>query len=164
MLKMANQEYLPDFTVGIERMTAPMGDFSGWSLSAGITLPFMPWSSGKISAQADEASSVIEQAQASYRASRAMVAGNIRDMYYKADAARVKLINFRKTILPQTDQALEAGVAGYQNGTTDFLMLLDSYRTRTQLRKEYFMTRMEFDVAVADLEREAGTINPDAHK
>ena len=93
-----------------------------------------------------------------------MVAGNIKDMYYKADAAREKLQNFKKTILPQTDQALEAGVKGYQNGTTDFLMLLDSYRTRTQLRKEYFMTRMEFDVAVADLEREVGVMNLASHQ
>lgn len=159
MLRMAKQEYLPDITFGIERMTSPMGDFSAWSLSAGITLPFMPWSVGKINAQADEASSVIEQAQASYRASRAMITGNIRDMYYKADAARVKLANFQQTILPQTDQAIEAGVRGYQNGTTDFLMLLDSYRTRTELRKDYFMTRMGFDQALADLEREVGVIN-----
>ncbi|MBI5021749.1 MAG: TolC family protein [Ignavibacteriales bacterium] len=157
MLSMAKQEYLPDFKFGIERMTEPMGSFTGWSVSAGITLPFAPWTLGKASTRVDEANAAIIKSNASYTSTRNMVASNVKDLYYKASGAKKQLDIFNSEILPQAKQSVQASLTAYQTGTTDFLMLIDAYRTLVNLSKEYFMTRMQFEQAIAELEREAGT-------
>ena len=159
MLSMAKQEYLPDFKFGIERMTEPMGPFTGWSVSAGVTLPFAPWTLGKASARIDEADAAIIKSNASYTATRNMVASNIKDLYYKASGAKQQLDVYNSEILPQAKQSVQASLTAYQTGTTDFLMLIDAYRTLVNLSKEYFMTRMQFEQTVAALEREVGTQN-----
>ena len=155
-LSLAKQEYVPDFKVGIERVTSPIDGFNGWSITAGITLPFAPWTLGKASARAEEASAAIKRTTATYNASRNMVLSNVRDLYYKAAAGKRQLDMFRTVIIPQAEQSLSASRTAYQTGTTDFLMLIDSYRTLVMLTKEYFMTRMQFEQTVASLERAVG--------
>ncbi|HTK83367.1 MAG TPA: TolC family protein [Bacteroidota bacterium] len=155
-LSLAGKEYIPDFTIGIERVTSPVDGFSGWSVSAGITLPFAPWTLGKASARKDEASAEILKSQASYRASQAMVKASVRDHYYQVVAAKEQLDNYRTVILPQAEQSLTASRTAYQTGTTNFLMLIDAYRSLVMLTKEYFMTRMQFEQHVASLERAVG--------
>jgi outer membrane protein, heavy metal efflux system len=159
MLSMAKQEYLPDFKFGIERMTEPMGSFTGWSVSAGITIPFAPWTLGKASARVDEANAAINKSNASYSATRNMVANNIKDLYYKASGAKKQLDIYNSEILPQAKQSVQASLTAYQTGTTDFLMLIDAYRTLVSISKEYFMTRMQFEQTLAELEHEVGTQN-----
>ena len=157
MLSMAKQEYLPDFKFGIERMTEPMGSFTGWSISAGITIPFAPWTLGKAGARVDEANAAIIRSNASYTSTRNMVSSNIKDLYYKIQSLNQQLDIYNSSILPQTKQSIQASLTSYQTGTTDFLMLIDAYRTLVNLSKEYFMTRMQFEQNVAELEREVGT-------
>jgi len=55
-------------------------------------------------------------------------------------------------ILPEAQRSLEASVIAYQTGRTDFLMLLDAYRTLVDLRMEYVMLRMQFEQSIAELE------------
>jgi cobalt-zinc-cadmium efflux system outer membrane protein len=159
MLTMAKQEYLPDFKFGIERMTEPMGPFTGWSVSAGITLPFAPWTLGKASARVDEANAAIIRSNASYSATRNMVASNVKDLYYRASGAKKQLDIYNSDILPQAKQSVQANLTAYQTGRTDFLMLIDAYRTLVNISKEYFMTRMQFEQTIAELEHEVGTQN-----
>lgn len=156
MLSRARQQYYPDFRLGLEHVSYPVLGGTSWSISAGITLPFMPWSLGKNSSQVDETVASIDKSRELYRSDRQMVANNIRDLYYKADAAKKQLDSYRSGILPQARQSLSASLTAYQNGKTDFLMLVDSYRTQVNLTKEYFMARMQFEQAVAGIEREIG--------
>ena len=81
---------------------------------------------------------------------------SVRDFYYKASASNRQLDTYRTSIIPQARQALSASRTAYQTGTTDFLMLIDTYRTVVMLTKEYFMTRMRFEQAFASLERAVG--------
>ena len=156
MRSMAKQEYLPDFKVGLERMTSPLDGFSGWSVTAGITLPFAPWTLGKANARVEEADAGIQRATFTYAASRNMVRSRIKDLYSKIIAEHQQLESFRTGIIPQARQSLNVSLNAYQTGKTDFLMLIDAYRTLVNLTKDYFMTRMEFEQSIAELEREVG--------
>jgi outer membrane protein, heavy metal efflux system len=156
MLSLAKKQYYPDFRVGLEHLYSPVDGMTSWSISAGITLPFAPWSLGKTDARKEEATASIDKSRAIYQANRQMVAGNIRDLYYRADAAKKQLDSYQRGILPQARQSLNASLTAYQNGTTDFLMLMDAYRTQVSLTKEYFMARMQFEQAVTGIEREIG--------
>lgn len=161
MHSMARQEYLPDFTFGLERITEPMGSLKGWSISAGITIPFAPWTLTKASARVEEARAEVDRSSALYASSSAMVRGSVRDLFYKAVSAKRRLDLFQGTIMAQARQSAVANLAAYKTGSTDFLMLIDSYRTLVSLTKEYNMTRMEFEQTMAELERVTGSSSKD---
>ncbi len=156
MLSLAKNEYLPDFRIGVEYVTVPVGDFRGWSVSAGITLPFAPWTIGRAASKVEEASADVDASRATLRASRAMVLSNVRDLYFKAESAKRRFDMYRTAILPQARQSLNASLTAYQNGNTDFLMVIDAYRVFAELSSESLMSRTQFEQTVAELEREVG--------
>lgn len=156
MLSLSKREYLPDIKLGVQYVTVPVGDFRGWGISAGITLPFAPWTLGKASSRVEEAAATISKSSAALNASRNMVMSNVRDLYFKAQSARRQLDSYRTVILPQAQQSLKASMTAYQNGRTDFLMLVDAYRTLVELSMESLMARMQFEQAVSELERQVG--------
>ena len=157
MLTLAKQEYIPDLKLGLEYVTSPIDGFNGWSVRAVITLPFAPWTLAKSNGRVDEASASIRRASTTFSASRNMVLASVRDLFFKAQSYKQQLDAYRREIIPQVDQSVRASIAGYQTGTTDFLMLIDAYRTRVATTREYFMSRMKFEQTVADLEKEVGT-------
>jgi cobalt-zinc-cadmium efflux system outer membrane protein len=159
MESLAKKEYIPDFRVGLERMTAPAGNFQGWSVSVGITLPFAPWTLGRTQSGVEEAAAKIKEAHSSYHSTRAMVMGNVRDLYYKATAIKQRLDTYRFSILPETGQSLAGSLTEYQTGVTNFFELIDAYRSKVNATREYYMTRMEFEQTVAMLEQEVGAQN-----
>ncbi|MBS4027368.1 MAG: TolC family protein [Ignavibacteriales bacterium] len=164
MLSMAKLEYYPDFKVGLRYDNSPMTGFNGWSVSAGITLPFALWTKGKVDAQVEEANIFIDKANSQLTSTRNMIFSNIKSLYYKAQVYKQQLNTYQTIILPQARQSLDASLTAYQNGKTDFLMLLDSYRSLVDLTKMYFMLRMNFEQTNAELDKEVGYQNVAAIK
>lgn len=156
MVSLSKQEFLPDFRFGVGYMTNPMADFRGWSVSAGVTLPFAPWTLGKASGRVEESEAGVLRARASYDATRNMVIARVRDLYARAQSTRAQLERYTVSILPRAEQSLQSSLSAYQTGQTDFLMLIDAYRTLVELSMESIMIRMQFEHAVAALEREVG--------
>jgi outer membrane protein TolC len=158
-VSLAEREYLPDFRFSVQYVTAPAGDFRGWSVGAGLTLPFAPWTLGKASGRVEEAEATKRESQFEYDAVRNMVRAEVRDLYYRVQAARLQLDRYREEILPQARQALQAGVASYQSGGGDLLMLIDTYRTEVGIASEALMARVRFEQSLAGLERAVGRMN-----
>jgi outer membrane protein TolC len=156
MLSLSKREFLPDLKLGVQYVTAPMGDFRGWSIIAGVSLPFAPWTLGKANSRIDEATATISKSSATLNASRNMVLSNVKDMYFKVQSSKQQIESYITVILPQARQSLKASITAYQNARTDFLMLIDAYRTLVELSMESLMVRMQFEQAVAELERQVG--------
>lgn len=159
ILSLSKSEYLPDFKIAVQYMTAPTGDFRGWAVSAGISLPFAPWTLSKAGARVDEATATVAKSAETFNASRNMVLSNIAATYAKVQSARQQLDSYRTIILPQAQMSLKASMTAYQTGGTDFLMLIDAYRTLVDLSMESLMIRMQFEQGVAELERQVGVQN-----
>lgn len=156
MLSLAKKEYLPDFKFGLEYKTNPNGDFKGWGVSAGITLPFAPWTIGRAGAKVEEASIGIDRSRQTLANTRNMIRSNITDLYVKAQSFKQQLENYTTVIVPQSEQVLRASLIAYQTGKTDFLMFIDSYRMLVELSMEKLMLRMQFEQTIAQLKREVG--------
>ena len=159
MLSLTKREYLPDLKLAVQYVRIPETDFRGWSLIAGISIPFAPWTLGKAGGRVEEATETVNRNLAAFRASRAMVLAGVRDLYYRAQGEKRQMEMYRGTILPQARQSFQASLIGYQTGKTDFLMLLDSHRTLVDLTLESLMARMQFEQSVAELERTVGVEN-----
>ncbi len=157
MLSLAKKEYLPNFKLGLEYVTMPLNsDFKAWTVSAGVTLPFMPWSLGRTSAKVEETTIGIDKARETLNNSRNMVRSNISELYFKAGSFKKQLENYSTVIVPQSQQALRASMMAYQTGKTDFLMLIDSYRMLVELSMEKLMLRMQFEQTIAEMKRAVG--------
>jgi outer membrane protein TolC len=156
MLSLAKKEYLPDLTIGVEYVTTPISDFTGWSIRAGISLPFAPWTLPGAHAREEEASVSISMAEETLNHSRNMVLSIVSDLYFKAESYKEQLSNYSNGIVPQSKQALQASLMAYQTGRTDFLMLVDSYRTLVELSMDELMLRMQFEQTIAELKRAIG--------
>jgi outer membrane protein TolC len=153
---LSRQALVPDLRLGVEYMTSPMDEMRSWSLSVGLTLPFAPWSLGSAASERDEADARLRKAMAGYEEARAMVLAEVRTKYREAESERRQLGTFRDALVPQSQQTLESVLTAYQNGRSEFMMVLESYRTVTNVTVEYFMTRMRFEQAVVALQRAVG--------
>jgi cobalt-zinc-cadmium efflux system outer membrane protein len=159
MLSLAQQEWLPEFRFGIERVITPMTDFRGWSVSLGMSIPFAPWSHASVSAAEEEASAGLEKANVEYHAEMLRVSTAVKESYLKAGTTRRRLTTLRDLILPRAEQSLRASLASYETGQSDALELIDAYRTNVGFTREYFMARLELEQTISELEMEVG-INP----
>ncbi len=156
LLSAAKQEYIPDLRIGLQYMTAPLTGFNGWTVTAGITLPFAPWALGARSAKIDESEAGISRAAAALAASRAMVRAEMRDRYSRAVADKHQVEVYRTAMLPRAEGALRSALAAYRSGRGDLLMVLDSCRMLSDLTMEALMLRMDFARSIAGLEQEIG--------
>ena len=156
MVSMAKQEYIPDLTFGIERVTMPMGGMNSWSVTAGITLPFAPWTLFGRAAKVDEANAERTMRTSMLRSSQVMAVSDVRDADAAMRAAAIKVQTFEMSILPNLRQSLESALTEYQTGRTSFLMLLDSYRMYAEMQMDAVSARMDFERESARLARLAG--------
>ncbi|HXG00311.1 MAG TPA: TolC family protein, partial [Bacteroidota bacterium] len=156
MVALAKREYLPDITLGIEYVTRPGTRLNAWSVSAGISIPFMPWGITRVGARVEETTIAIEKARQTLINARSMVRSNILMLYAKAQGLQQQLDNFTNVIVPQSERSLQASLIAYQTGKADYIMLIDAYRMLVELSMEKLMLRMQFEQAVAELKREVG--------
>jgi outer membrane protein TolC len=156
-LDLMKQEYLPDFKLSLEYVRMPVLMENRWSVSAGITIPFAPWTLSKASSRVQEATEDRLSLAATFEASKRMVEAQVKDNYAKVIAYQYEMNAYEKTILPQTDQSLQSLLREYQTNQTSFLMLLDSYRMYQDAEMEAAMARMKYEEALASLERSIGS-------
>ncbi|MFH0990905.1 MAG: TolC family protein [bacterium] len=159
MVSMARQEYIPDFKISVERVTQPMIGMNSWSVMAGITLPFAPWSLAKTSARVQEARADRSMRQSMLQANRTMVEASIRESFARVKAYETQVQSFDQTILPQSRQSLLSSLGEYQGGRTSYLMLLDAFRMNQEMRMEAVMTRMNYEKEYANLQRQVGVVD-----
>ncbi|MBU2636638.1 MAG: TolC family protein [Bacteroidetes bacterium] len=156
MHKLATLEYLPDFKVGVEYVSSPITGFRGWSLLAGVSLPFSFWTLGKANARVEEASANILKSTAMYKDERNMLLSKVREYFAKSNSLKSQWELYQNNIIPLAERTLQVTLTNYQTGQTDFLMLLDAYRMLVMEKMEQIMTRMKFEQTLADLEKEIG--------
>ncbi len=156
MLRLNRQEYLPNFTVGIERMTMPGSGMGNWAVSAGISLPFAPWTLNKASARVQEAQARRGVMESMFASTRTMIAARVREAYAAVKAWERRASSYEMDILPKTERSLRLLMTEYQTGVTSYLMLIDGFRIYQEMAMDNIMARVRYEQAVAALEREVG--------
>ncbi|GJQ20629.1 MAG: hypothetical protein HBSIN02_09840 [Bacteroidia bacterium] len=159
MVSKAKQEYLPDLSFSVEFMDFAVPPRSRWTVSAGITLPFMPWTLGKASARVEESQAELSRTEALFRASKNRVIAEIHDAYARQSAAYTLAYAYEAELVPRARQSFQTTLSEYQSGRSSYLTLMDSYKTYQNVRMAAAMARMEYAQALADLEFQTGVID-----
>ncbi len=150
------KEYIPDFKFSLEYVRMPALMENRWSISAGITLPFAPWTAAKTSSRVEEAEADQLMLSSTFEASKNTVQNQIRSEYAALQALKKELRSLQETILPQINQSLQLLLTEYENGKTSYLMVLDGYRMHNETQLEIAMAKMNYKQTLAALEREVG--------
>ncbi len=153
---LAKQQYLPDFKFAVEYVTSPLDGFRGWTAMVGMSLPFSFWTLGKQSGRIDETAADIEVKRAVLNNSKNMVLFSVKEALVKVQTTSRLVDLYRTVVLPQAEQSLQATVAAYQTKQTDFLSLIDNYRTLQSFKLEYYTAIVDYAKSLTDLERAVG--------
>jgi outer membrane protein TolC len=157
-ISLMKQEYIPDFKLSFEYVTYPGQMRSTWTAMAGVSIPFAPWTLSKTSARVQEATSEEAMRRSMFRATSNMLTSLVRDSYAKVKSLEIKVQSFTTSILPQTEQSLNATLTEYRTGRSSFLMLLDTYKMYQEIKMESAMARMKYEQGIADLEHQVGVV------
>jgi len=150
------KEFLPDFKFALEYVRMPVLMENRWSVSAGITLPFAPWTSAKNSSKIQEAEAEELMQSSMYTASKNANENEIRSGYASLQAIGKQMLAIQNSILPQLRQSIQLLLTEYETGKTSYLMLLDGYRMYNDMQLEYAMAIMNYQETLASLERSVG--------
>ena len=151
-LNLARKNYYPDTTLnaGYYNMGSmpPM-----YMFRADMRVPI--YRRKQHAAESEQADGVVE-ARRTYEASSQTLLYRIADDYSIAESAAKLIDIYDKTILPQARYAVDSSLASYENGTTDFLNVLNNYMAVFDAEMTYHEQMQEFHLALSRLEELTG--------
>lgn len=152
LVESERHEAKPDFGVSLEWWTASDGmggRFERYAVLGTMTLPWLH--DDKYAAAVDAAIAGRAEAEARTLVARDRVLERVAAAWERARAAARIAELYRTTLLPQSEQSLEAARAAYQTGMAGFVTVVDNERTLLFNRLGLARIEAEYGRAIADL-------------
>jgi outer membrane protein, heavy metal efflux system len=127
-----------------------------YSIMASITLPFMPWSSERSSAKAEESRSMNLSIDAERSAMQREMLASLRSAMLQYATADSLAAQYNAEILPLSKQSADAQTVAYQNGQVPITTVLDARRMELMKHEDYFMVLMDRQMALVAMEMMVG--------
>jgi cobalt-zinc-cadmium efflux system outer membrane protein len=124
----------------------------GWRVGAAIALPI--FTTGR--AEVAVAEATLNRAIADRDARIAQISGAVASAVARAEAARQALLRFQSDILPATLQVEQMAEESYRSGQTGLPALLQTVQAARQTRLNALQAGLDYQLAIADLERAIG--------
>jgi outer membrane protein, heavy metal efflux system len=124
------------------------------TIMAGVTIPLKTQDknqAGIARAEADQ-----KAAQTSLEVARSHTIAEVDAAYEAVETAREQVQIFRDELLNQADESRTIALAGYEEGATPLLSVLEAQRTRAEVRQQYFKTLFDYQVSISELELAVG--------
>jgi outer membrane protein TolC len=152
----SKREYYPDIMARImyKNIADTKDDF--WSAMIGINIPLAFWSSGKYTSKVEENELNVRKAEDDLANMRNMVSFEVQNALVKVQSNYNLVLLYKNTTIPQAEQTLQATLAAYQTGKTEFLMVIDAYRMQLMTKLDYHMAVMSYMASQAQLEQAVG--------
>lgn len=151
-VELANREKKPDF--GVQYMWQHTGDqFRDYYMATfSVRLP----NRGRVNAASAQAEARKQQVALQRQAWLKQLQGAVGEQLAAIHSMEDQLKIYREGLLPQSDSAFNAGMAGYQAGRQEYQSLLASYSDTLRLGIEYQQLVADHEIALAHLERLIG--------
>jgi cobalt-zinc-cadmium efflux system outer membrane protein len=149
---LADLNYYPDVTLGARFVQRPRGDNSGEFL-VGLKVPLQYEAKD---AEQRASASRVSAAQARSDAVRLRIEGDIADVWFGLDAVQKAIRIYEQRQLPPARLSVETARAGFQAGTTDLAVVLETERRLRTFQLELLKLKVEQQAKYAELERLAG--------
>ncbi|HMY95704.1 MAG TPA: TolC family protein [Cyclobacteriaceae bacterium] len=127
-----------------------------WSLMIGVSLPVAWWSRGNYTGKIQESRAQVNRAVIEIDRMKTTIGAEIAKEKIEMETAYHHSIYHRDVIIPQAKQVLDLTLADYQNGKTEFFMVMEAYKMYLMAKSDYAMNSAEFLIAKSRLERAVG--------
>jgi outer membrane protein TolC len=156
-VKMAEKEYYPDFTLAANYFTRGGGQFMDmWSLTTTINIPVFYRTKQRQAVL--EATAALAESKRMLEATRLMVASAIRDTYSMWRTAERLADLYKDGLMPKTYQDFESALAGYTNGKTEAITVINRLKALIDFETLYWAQVAEREKALARFEAMTGTV------
>src|ERR1035437_994324 len=163
-----NKEYIPDIMVQGMVMRMPQGmilttksdpammDGMGqteymYSVMASITLPFMPWSSGRISSKEEQLQADISGLSMEKKNMQGDMLAELNASLKKLESKKEQVRLYENEVLPLYKKAFEAQLGEYRNGRLSINSLLETQRTILMKEEALAEVKMDYEMTLADI-------------
>lgn len=148
-LRLAEKQFYPDMSVAYTYVNRPgMPEMHG--VMFGVKLPLYFWQKQRPAVA--EASSAMAAERKRLESAQALLFFKIKDAYLVALTSEKLADLYATATIPQATLTLESGIAAYETGGIDFLMLLDDLKTLFTYELGYYEQLANLEKAVAMLE------------
>ena len=148
-LKMAQREYLPDFTFGGSYYNRS-GDFKDmWAATLTFNIPLYFYSKQRPATQ--EAKANISQAKQELEAVKLMIGAALRDNYSMLRSSEKLMAIYKNGLIPQNSQYMEQALTGYATGKTEAVNIISRVKTLLDYEFLYWSQFVERQKAIARL-------------
>jgi cobalt-zinc-cadmium efflux system outer membrane protein len=153
-LQLAQEDYIPDFSLGYTYQKTGPGFRDYYMLSLGAKIPLYFWRKQKPAVE--QAALERGSAKERLRASKLDAASEIdRDWISLKTQDRVMNL-YREGLLPQARATFESAMASYQTGRVDFQTLLSAAVEQLNMNEEYDRAITDREIAIARIEQMIG--------
>ncbi len=153
-LKLAQEDYVPDFSAGYSYQKTGPGFRDYYMLSLGAKIPLYFWRKQKPAVE--QAALERESARERLRASKLDAASEVdRDWISLKTQERVMNL-YREGLLPQAHATFESAMASYRTGRVDFQTLLSAAVDQLNMNEEYYRALTDREIAIARIEQMIG--------
>ncbi len=129
-------------------------DFTyGWRLGGAIALPILTTGRADVAV----AQGNLDRSVAERDARQAQIAGAVASAVSRAASARQAVLRYQNDILPSSVQVEQMADESYRSGQTGLPALLQTIQASRQIRLNALQAGLDYQVALADLERAIGT-------
>jgi cobalt-zinc-cadmium efflux system outer membrane protein len=150
-LSLARKERIPDLQMEAGTEIHDTEFQYGWRGNLSFELPIFNLRKGEIAGATATLQSLRYEEESQKKKVRSEVTENF--LLYQAAAFRVE--NFRKELLPATTELEKLSEDSYHEGKTSLVSTFDAQRNSLQVRLEYLDALLDYQKAVADLEKSA---------
>jgi cobalt-zinc-cadmium efflux system outer membrane protein len=156
-VKMSEKEYYPDFTLAASYFTRGGGQFMDmWSLTTTINIPVFYRTKQRQAVL--EANAALAESKRMLEATRLMVASAIRDTYSMWRTAERLADLYKDGLMPKTYQDFESALAGYTNGKTEAITVINRLKALIDFETLYWAQVAEREKALARFEAMTGIV------
>jgi outer membrane protein, heavy metal efflux system len=144
----------PDLAAGSAFTYHAQPEFTyGWRLDFGVTVPV--FTKHRAGVQLEDAELV--RLRADRAATMAEITGAVTAALARAAALRDQLLRYDAEILPEAEDVERMAQDAYTSGQSGLVALLQSLQFTRDIRRRALQAGLDFQTAVADLERAIGT-------
>ncbi len=159
LIALARKAAYPDFTVSaqyMERDRQNNGVRPSDMVSAVVSINLPIWRRSKIEPGIKEAALLKSSAEEEKDAEENAIKTKVESLVWQIEKDDRMIKLYREVIIPEANDDISAGLAGYEVGKVQYIDLLDSIRTLLGYQTEYYNRRADRETKAAGLEAAVG--------
>ncbi len=127
-----------------------------FTLRASLTLPFLPWAKGKITAKNESLQNTIAGLQTEKQSMYLTMMSDLRRAVLAYQQNRSNAEQYKKNVLPALEKSLEVQMAGLKNGSVSLSQILNTLSMVVMEKMNYYMYVTEAWMSLSEIELMTG--------